>query len=260
VLVVIRVVSGGSSSSSTTGTGSTTTAASTQDAAAVEQAVQSIPAATIAKAGDGGQGPLPRIPGPSAIIKADGKPLFFYEGGEFCPYCAAERWAMVNALGRFGTLTGLGLTSSSSSDVYPNTPTFTFHGSSYTSDAVSLQAVEALDRDHNPLEQLTASQQALVNKYNMPPYVAAPGGGIPFVLIAGRYLLVGSQYSPQIFAGKTHSQIATAMADPSTPESKSILGAANWLTAAICDVTAGKPATACDTPVIKTLRARQTQQ
>jgi hypothetical protein len=260
VLVVIRVVGGGNSSSSTTDTGTTSTAASTQDAATIEKAVQSIPAATLAKAGDGGQGPLPRIPGPSATIKADGKPLFFYVGGEFCPYCAAERWAMVNALGRFGTLTGLGLTSSSSTDVFPDTPTFTFHGSTYDSSHVTLQAVEVRDREGKPLETLTPTQQALESKYNSPPYVPAPGGGIPFLLIGGRYLLVGSQFSPQILAGKTHSQIAAAMADPSTPESRSILGAANWLTAAICELTAGKPATACDSAVVKSLRRRQTQQ
>ena len=33
----------------------------------------------------------------------NGHPEFFYVGGEFCPYCGAERWAMINALSRFGT-------------------------------------------------------------------------------------------------------------------------------------------------------------
>ena len=33
---------------------------------------------------------------------------------------------MVSALSRFGTFTGLTTTHSSTSDVYPNTPTFTF--------------------------------------------------------------------------------------------------------------------------------------
>ena len=38
----------------------------------------------------------------------DGKPEIFYEGAEPCPYCAAERWAFIIALARFGTWSGLG--------------------------------------------------------------------------------------------------------------------------------------------------------
>jgi hypothetical protein len=30
----------------------------------------------------------------------------FFLGAQFCPFCAAERWALVGALERFGTLTG----------------------------------------------------------------------------------------------------------------------------------------------------------
>ena len=75
----------------------------------------------------------------------NGKPLIFYFGAEFCPYCAAERWPLIVALSRFGTFTGLSTTTSSSSDAYPNTPTFTFRAASYTSDYVSFQAVEASD-------------------------------------------------------------------------------------------------------------------
>ena len=28
-------------------------------------------------------------------------------GAEYCPYCAAQRWAMIVALSRFGTFSGL---------------------------------------------------------------------------------------------------------------------------------------------------------
>ncbi len=37
-------------------------------------------------------------------------------GAEYCPFCAAQRWAMVNAFSRFGTFTGLTTTHSSSTD------------------------------------------------------------------------------------------------------------------------------------------------
>jgi len=32
-----------------------------------------------------------------------------YIGAEYCPYCAVERWPLIVALNRFGTLTNLGL-------------------------------------------------------------------------------------------------------------------------------------------------------
>ena len=55
--------------------------------------------------------------------RPDGKPEVLFIGAEYCPFCAAQRWAMVNALSRFGTFTGLTTTHSSSTDTDPNTPT-----------------------------------------------------------------------------------------------------------------------------------------
>ena len=40
-------------------------------------------------------------------------------GAEYCPYCAAERWSMIVALGRFGTFSGLQTMRSSSTDSRP---------------------------------------------------------------------------------------------------------------------------------------------
>jgi hypothetical protein len=76
------------------------------------------------------------------VLTANGKPLVVYVGAEYCPYCAAERWAAVIALSRFGTFSGLGQTHSSSTDVYPNTATLSFHGASYTSQYLQFQGVE----------------------------------------------------------------------------------------------------------------------
>jgi thiol-disulfide isomerase/thioredoxin len=76
--------------------------------------------------------PPKRISG-QAVLNDNGKPLIVYIGAEYCPYCAAERWAAVIALSRFGTFTGLGQTHSSSSDVYPDTATLSFHGAVYAS-------------------------------------------------------------------------------------------------------------------------------
>src|ERR1700734_3986884 len=75
-------------------------------------------------------------------LTSNGKPELLFLGGEYCPYCAAERWAMVNALSRFGTFTGLTTTHSSTSDVYPDTPTFTFDKATYKSSYLDFSSVE----------------------------------------------------------------------------------------------------------------------
>jgi hypothetical protein len=57
-----------------------------------------------------------------------------YAGAEYCPFCAAERWALATALSRFGTFTNLGTTASAGGQEYaPNTATLSFHGATYTS-------------------------------------------------------------------------------------------------------------------------------
>src|SRR5258706_4760621 len=119
------------------------------------------------------------LPGPKAL------PEVFYMGAEYCPYCAAERWPMIIALSRFGTFSNLKTTSSSSSDVYPNTPTFTFHGATYTSQYVDFVSVETTDRNQNTLETPTAAQQALVNQYDT-------GGSIPLVDFCNPYSFYGA--------------------------------------------------------------------
>jgi hypothetical protein len=52
-------------------------------------------------------------------------------------------------------------------------------------------------------------------------------------------------YNPQVLAGKSWSQIAAALKDPSSPIAKSVDGAANYLTAAICKTTNNMPAAVC---------------
>ena len=53
----------------------------------------------------------------------DGKsPAMLYYGAEYCPYCAAERWAMTAALSRFGTWSNLKITASSHTDVDAGDP------------------------------------------------------------------------------------------------------------------------------------------
>jgi hypothetical protein len=176
----------------------------------------------------------------------NGHPEVFYLGAEYCPYCAAERWPMIIALSRFGAFSGLKTTSSSSSDVYPNTPTFTFHGATYTSQYVDFAAVETTDRDRNPLESPTSAQQALANQYDT-------SGSIPFVDFGNRYALSGAMYLPDVLSGMTWTAVADALAQASSPQAKAILGSANLITAAVCKLTADQPASVCSSSTIQSI-------
>ena len=111
--------------------------------------VSSISASTFATIGTGEvSNPLHSVTPSVAILRdASGKPVFLYVGGEFCPFCAAERWSMVVTLDRFGTFSNLHIISSSSTDEFANTPTFTFYKSTYTSPYLDFQPVELYDRN-----------------------------------------------------------------------------------------------------------------
>jgi thiol-disulfide isomerase/thioredoxin len=185
----------------------------------------------------------------AALTGPGGKPMVFYYGAEFCPYCAAERWAMIVALSRFGSFTGLKTTSSSSTDIFPNLATFTFHGATYSSQYVEFQALEVSDRNQNPLETPTAAQTALVNSYDT-------GGTIPFVDLGNRYAFNGATYTPDAMGsldGLTWQQIATDLQDPGSPQAQSVLGSANLITAAICKLTADQPASVCSGSAIQSI-------
>jgi hypothetical protein len=239
VVVVAIVVAVGLLSNNN---GAKTTAASDE----VTTAVTSVPAATFDQVGAGS---LKTLPSPITAdpLTFDGKPRLLYVGAEYCPFCAAERWSLVAALGRFGTFTGLGQTASTPKDVYPNTPTLSFHGSSYTSKYLSFTGYETADTNGNPLDSLSSEDDALVKKYNAPPYVGTSdtAGSIPFVNLFGSYVSQGASYSPQILAGMSHQEVAQAMQDPSTDVAKNVDAMANVFSAIICKATNGQPADVC---------------
>ena len=185
----------------------------------------------------------------AALTGSSGKPEVLYIGAEFCPYCAAERWPLIIALSRFGTFSGLQTSSSSSTDVYPNTPTFSFRSAVYTSQFIDFRAVETSDRDRNPLQTPTAAEQQLMSRYDQ-------GGSIPFVDMGNRYALVGATYSPDVLGGMSWQAIANSLNDPGTPQAQGILGSANMFTAAICKLTAGQPSAVCSDPVIQSIEQK----
>ena len=225
------------------------------------QLVTSVPATALDQATVGAAvSPPLRLADGVAPLTQDGKPEVFYLGAEYCPYCAAQRWPLIVALSRFGTFDGLGTSFSSSSDVFPNTPTFTFHGATYSSPYVSFTGVETADTAGAPLETPTASQETLFSTYDAPPYTTQ-AGAIPFLMIGNRYVQIGASYQPTVLEGMSRLQIAQGLADPkASPASNDVLASADVMTAAICELTDAQPTDVCQSQgVTRAARSLPTQ-
>jgi hypothetical protein len=179
--------------------------------------------------------------------EANAKPKVLYVGADFCPYCAATRWPLSIALMRFGTLKGLKTMRSSATDVYPNTTTLSFADASYSSPYIRFQAVETADRNGKALQPLNGDNAKLFQKYDVPPYASHPGG-IPFLYIGGRWLLLDAPVNPRAIGDGDWNAIASRLAQPGSSLAEAVLPQANLITAAICETTGNKPEKVCRSP------------
>ena len=220
----------------------------TADPAVVAALARVSPSVMDAVGTGGASDPLSHISG-AALKGSDGKPEVLYVGAEWCPYCAAERWAMVVALDRFGSFSGLRFTTSSSSDVDPDTRTLSFYGSSFSSSYLDFVPVELEDRNRNPLQSMTPQEQQIAQAYDS-------NNGIPFIDIGNQYTMVGQGVPPAVLQGLSWQQIAGALSNPNSAVTRAIVGNANYLTAAICELPGASTASVCSDPVIKQIAAQ----
>ncbi len=230
VLAVVKLTGGGSQAQQG--------AAAASETSQVASLVSAVPPSVLDTVGVG-TASNPPAPVSAPALTQDGKPKVLYVGAEYCPYCAAQRWAVSIALSRFGTWSNLGTTHSSADDVYPNTPSLSFHGATYTSDVVAFTGYETTDVEQQPLDTLSAADQKVFDTYN------PANGSIPFLDIGGTHTSVGSSINPQLLAGKTPLQVAQSLADPADPIATAVDGSANAITAAICTSTQQQPAAVC---------------
>lgn len=104
------------------------------------------------------------------------------------------------ALARFGTFTDLPRRPSATDDIYPDTATLSFHGSSYASEYLSFTGVETSTNKRQgdgyaPLDALTPEDAKLVETYNAPPYVQQQGS-ISSVHLGGAFVSSGASFDP----------------------------------------------------------------
>jgi Domain of unknown function (DUF929) len=186
-----------------------------------------------------------------APLTKDGKPEIFYVAAEYCPYCDAQNWALIVALSFFGTFSGLNTVRTHPYDGIAPVDGWTFYGSSYTSNYLAFVPVERysavlVNPKANPgdgtsyrkLQHLTPAQQAIFNRYDQTH-------AVPFIDFANQTVTIGSSVVPELFAGKTWSQVAGSLRGAHTRAAKAILGAAISFTAQICQLTGGRPTAVC---------------
>ena len=193
--------------------------------AALVRQVTSVPASALAGA-DPGQAvtPLLKVAPAGAPLTTGGKPTIVFVSEESCPFCAAERWSLAVALSHYGTWSGLGITHSSATDVFPNTATLSFRNAQFHSSKLVLQTTELADSTGHPLQPETSLDTQVIGRYDVPPYVnsADQSGAVPFLDIANQYVVAGAQYDPQVLAGLSAAQIAAQLRNPSSPVAKAI--------------------------------------
>jgi hypothetical protein len=218
----------------------------------------SIPRSVFDKVGDGGVpvGFLIPAGNPPALTQG-GLPRILYVGALYCPFCATERWPMVAALARFGTFTGLTFQLSSATDSPKDIHSFGMQGVTYTSTSLVFTPVETENRNRGALETPTAADEALFATYDASPTLpqGSTASQIPFIDIGNRWIQSGAGFNASDLEGFTWQQIASASAT-GTGIGADVDGAANWLTAAICELTSNKPAAVCSDPMIANLEAR----
>ena len=74
-----------------------------------------------------------------------------------------------------------------------------------------------------------------------------PGGqlGYPFIDFGNKFTITGPLFDPATLAGLSWAQVASQLHNPSSTVAQGALGAANFITAAICKMTNGQPGSVC---------------
>ena len=110
-LVVVKASggAGGTPAASKVAAGSSvaTTAGTSALPSGVLANVTSVSPSTLSAIGEPSATVAPMATGAKTALNAsNGKPEILFIGAEYCPYCAAERWSVVEAMSHFGTFSG----------------------------------------------------------------------------------------------------------------------------------------------------------
>jgi hypothetical protein len=124
---------------------------------------------------------------PASAWHDGGRPVVYFYGATWCPYCSASSWAIWKALTEFGSLTGAypSYSYNGNGEPYPSTPEMVLANAQLSSSTVAFQVSEYVAGSDGVFPTTSnCYQSAYVNAY--------AGGSIPFAVVNGQYVHGGS--------------------------------------------------------------------
>ncbi|HWE55559.1 MAG TPA: DUF929 family protein [Acidimicrobiales bacterium] len=170
-------------------------------------------------------------------LGSNGKPELLYIGAEFCPICATERWPMIVALSHFGTFTNLQETHSAVTD--GNIPTWSFYGSTYTSQYFTFRPVENETNTEKLLETPTSTENQIWSTY------FNGSQSFPFIDFDQKFVLATEQYPDTTLEGHSFQDILSAVGSNDNTIGNYVDGAAAVFTKYLCNMDGNQPANVC---------------
>ncbi|MGP8109924.1 MAG: DUF929 family protein [Thermoplasmata archaeon] len=124
-----------------------------------------------------------------------GKPVFFSYGAVWCPYCSASSWAIWKTLASYGAAVPNSAfsmySSSAAGEPAKSTPEVVL-ANAQSSGTVAVQVAEYTGGTDGAYPATSSCYQQA--------YVSAYATGIPFIVINGQYLHVGSLYNAELLS------------------------------------------------------------
>jgi hypothetical protein len=203
-----------------------------------------------AQLGRGQVTPPQKLPSAASPLSSGGRPEIMFICAEYWSKCAAERWALVMALSKFGTFINLKGTTSSATGPSPKTPTFSFYGAAYSSRYLTLVTDELETNtdegggEYPLLQPPTPQEMTIMNAWDRAPYTTI-NTSLPFAYIDGRFLLTTAQYDASSISQASFQVAASIMSSGARAVSRHAEAAAGDLVAVFCSVTHGQPAPIC---------------
>ena len=191
-----------------------------------------------------------KLPAAAPPLSSGGRPEIMFICAEYWSKCAAERWALVMALSKFGVFTTLKGTTSSATAASPKIPTFSFYGATYSSRYLTLVTDELETNtdvgggEYPLLQPPTIQEMTMMKAWDRAPYTATPLS-LPFAYMGGTFLLTTAQYDASAISQMSFQAAARIMSSGTDPVSRHAEAAAGYLVADFCALTRGQPARAC---------------
>ena len=118
-----------------------------------------------------------------------GKPVVFFYGATWCPYCSASSWAIWKALTEFSSsVTNVQTSYSADDPAGPYTPEMVLASAQVVSPVIAFEVTE-------DTSGVQGSYAGTSNCYQQ-AYVGAYSNGIPFLVVNGQYVHTTSLVSP----------------------------------------------------------------